>query len=438
MCRPLLDTLRMTVCTGLLVSGYSAFAFEFEPGIGAGLEYTDNARLTADNQVDDLIAVGYIGARLEDLEGPVTADITASLNHHRYTKDTFEDRRHFNLGATVGWEMIKDRFNWFLGNIYRQRPINSTDPNTPDNIQDSNIFSVGADIIFPISARQSFKLRPEYRNFYYEIQATDNQQIGLLASWMYQVNFVTSVGLNASVRTIDYEQPLINDVTFGSIFFAASGSRARSDYKTNLGVTFVSRANGQSTQEFAGNLDWLVNLTSISRIRAYIATDLTDTSTSGLNATIDPGVGDSNDIQVTTDVIRNQVMTLGYSRTDGTLESSLSGTYRNLNYSESPNDREIGSLKGVFNYPLTALLSSGLYARYSNTDFTDRNRNDKRFTVGGNLRYQISRSIHSLLDLKYRKKESTLASENFDELSAYATLVYGFGEPLRPSRTGGF
>ena len=438
MCRSLLNRIKLTACSGLLLYVNNISALEFEPGIGAGLEYTDNATLTADDQLDDLIVVGYIGARLEETEGPVTADISAALNHHRYTKDTFEDVRYFNLSATAGWEMLKDRFSWFLGNIYRQRPINSADPNTPDNIQDSNIFNFGANIIYPISARQSFTLRPEYRNFYYEVQVTDNQQVALQASWIYQVNNVTSAGLNASLRTIDYDEPLIDDVTFGSLFFTVSGIRARSDYKTNLGVTFVSRANGQSTQEFAGNLDWWVNLTSRSRVRAFIATDLTDTSTSGLNATIDPGLGDPNDIQVTTDVIRNQVMTLGYSRTDGTLESSLTGTYRNLNYSESPNDREIGSLNAVFNYPVTGLLTSGFYARYSDTDFTDTNRNDQRYTVGGNLRYQLSRKLHSLLDLKYRKKESTLATENFDELSVFASLTYGFGEPRRPTRTGGF
>lgn len=437
MCRSLLNSLKLTACIGLFFCNDSVLALEFKPGVGVGLEYTNNAKLTSDNQVDDLIAVGYIGAILQETDGPVTADISAALNHHRYTKDTFEDRRYFNLGANVGWEMIKDRFDWFLRNYYYQRPINSTDPNTPDNIQDTNIFNFGASMVYPFSARQTFTLRPEYQNSYLE-QATDSQQISLFGSWNYQVSNVTSIGLNASIRTIYYDNPLIADVTFSSIFFAVSGSRARSEYATNLGTTYVNRANGQSTEEFAGNLNWMVNLTSRSRVRAFISTDLTDTRSAALNATVDPGLGDPNDIQVTTDVIRSQVATLGYHREDGTLKSGLTGALRQLNYSETPNDRKIASLNAVFNYPVTALLSSGLYAQLSKTDLIDSNRIDNRYTLGVNFKYQLSRTLNSSFDIKYRNRDSTVESQNFDEWSVYINLVYGFGQPLRPTRSGGF
>jgi len=439
MCRSQLNLFKSAVCVGLLLCNFKISALEFEPGIGVGLEYTDNAGLTADNMVDDLIVVGYIGARLvEESEGPVQADITASLNHHRYTKDTFEDQRYFNLGAIANWEMIKGRFDWLLQNYYAQRPIITTDPNTPDNIQSSNSFVFGADMTFPISARQTFKLLPEYRNFYYEIVVVDNQQYSLAASWNYEMNSLTNVGWNAIVRVVEYDEPLIDDVTFGSIFFAVSSIRARSDISTNLGSTYVKRENGQSTSEFTGNLNWLVNLTSRSMIRTFIASDLTDSSSGELNATVDPEVGDPNNIQITTDVIRSQFISLSYHRQDGTLDSSLAGELSKLNYSESPNDRRIWNVNGVLSYPVTALLSSRFYARHNNTDYIDLNRIDNTYTIGGGIRYQLSRSLHSRVDLKYRNRDSTLDSENFDEWSVFASLTYGFGEPLRPTQTGRF
>ncbi len=88
---------------------FHSLALEFEPGIGGGLGYTDNIRLTSDNQEDELIAVGYVGARLEHDSGPIQADALASLNHVRYTKDTFPDQRYFNLRATADWEMVENR-----------------------------------------------------------------------------------------------------------------------------------------------------------------------------------------------------------------------------------------------------------------------------------------------------------------------------------------
>jgi predicted porin len=249
---------------------------------------------------------------------------------------------------------------------------------------------------------------------------------------------LTNVGWNASVRTVKYDEPVIQDVTFGSIFFALSSLRARSDINMNLGTTYVERENGQSTEEFAGNLSWLVNLTSRSRMRTYIATDLTDSSEGALNATVDPEVGDPNNIQITTDVIRYQVISLGYYRQDGTLDSSLTGELSKINYSESPNDRIIWNVNAVLSYPVTALLSSGFYARHNNTDNIDTNRIDNNFTIGGGIRYQLSRNLHSQFDLKYRDRDSTLETENFEEWSVYASITYGFGQSLRPSRSGGF
>jgi hypothetical protein len=438
MCPSQLKIIKSLAISTALLCSFESSALEFLPGVGVGLEYTDNATLSADNPVDDLIAVGYVGAKLEETTGPVRADITASLNHHRYTKDTFDDKRYFNLGATAGWEMIQDRFDWFLTNIYRQRPINTTDPNTPDNIQDSNIFTFGANMRYPISARQTFTLRPEYRNFYYEVQRTDNQQYSLVASWDYLLSPITTVGVNGSVRAVDYTEPAIDDVIFSSVFFAVTSQRARSSFNTNLGATGVERDNGQSTEEFAGNLNWLLNLTDRSRFRTFMSTDLTDSSAGALNATVDPGTGDPNDIQISTDVIRSQVISLGYSREDGTLKSNLTGMLRQLNYSESPNDRRIRSLKAALNYPVTALLSSGFYARYSHTEYIDTLRTDNNYTIGGGVRYQLSRKLNSSFDLKYRNRDSTLETRSYDEWSAYVSLVYGFGQPMRPTRSGGF
>ena len=95
-------------------------------------------------------------------------------------------------------------------------------------------------------------------------------------------------------------------------------------------------------------------------------------------------------------------------------------------------------LNAVFNYPVTALLSSGLYGRYNNIDYIDTGRADINYTIGGNVRYQLSRNLSSSFDLKYRNRDSTEKSQIFDEWSVYASLVYGFGQPLRPTRTGGF
>jgi hypothetical protein len=412
-------------------------ALDFDVGVGAGAEYTNNVTLVKENPIEDVIVVSYLGARLIDLTGPVTADVTATMNNQRYTNGTYRNSRYFTLAAGVDWEMIKDRFDWQLNNLLTQGLVINTDPNTPDNTQDTNVFTFGANMFYPISGRQSFTLFPQYRNFYYEKQDFDNQQGLLLARWDYKFSSTTYVGLNARVRAVDYQLDVINDVSFTEVHFAASGSRARSEYSTKLGTVYVNRSNGQSTEEFSGNLNWLINLTAFSTLRTFVATGLTDGGTATFQATVDPGEGNPNDIQITSDVIRNQVITIGYEHGNGARTSGISASYRNLNYSESLNDRKIRSVNAAFNYPVTALLVSGLYAGFNNTEFTDANRTDERYNIRGNLIYQLSRSLNTVFDLGYRTRESTDDVRDYSEWSAYISLTYGFGKPQRPGRTGG-
>ena len=137
-------------------------------------------------------------------------------------------------------------------------------------------------------------------------------------------------------------------------------------------------------------------------------------------------------------MIRNKVMTVGYRRRDGTLNSSLTGELRELSYSESPNDSRIRSLNAAFNYRLTALLSSGFHARYSNTELIDSDRVDNEYTVGASLGYLLSRKLRSTFDIQYHNTESTEDTQDYNEFSAFVSLVYGYGNVSRPARGGGY
>ena len=194
------------VFAGLYLSCKMVDALEFQPGVGVGVEYTDNAELAPDNEVNDLITIGYVGARILDNEGPLTYNATTLFNNQSYTQDTFPDQHFFNLAGRADWVMIKKRFNWFLSDNFSQRTVNTFAANTPDNLQDTNFFTFGANISAPISARQIFTLSPSFSQYYYEVQATDNKQYSLAANWNYLMSRLNNVGLNFSVIEINYTE----------------------------------------------------------------------------------------------------------------------------------------------------------------------------------------------------------------------------------------
>lgn len=168
-----------------------------------------------------------------------------------------------------------------------------------------------------------------------------------------------------------------------------------------------------------------------------ISTDLTDSSSASVASNIPDG-GNGDDVQVTTDVIRNSIVNFDYIRDDAPFNSRFWFKYNKITYSDSPLNRVVRAFGIQASYPLTRLLSSSVYANYNRTKQLDTERLDKRFTVGGNLKYNFSRKLHGLFDLKYRTKESTSVLENYDESSVFVNLVYGFGGASRPTRAGGF
>jgi len=354
----------------------------FEPGAGLGVEYTDNVTLSPDEAVADQIAVGYVGANFSENEGPLKYDASASFNKHKYLRSAFEDQRYFNLAAQVDWAMIKDRFNWFLNNRFTQVQVRSINSNTPSNLQDSNVFTFGANVQFPVSVRQNFSLTPVFSQYYFEKLLTDNKQYSLAASWNYQMFRLTNIGLNFSARNINYTEKnalgrSIEDTTFTTMGFIFDSKWQRSGFSGNLGATKVERGNGDATTGFSGFLNWFVDVSSRSKFEALASTNLTDTSSLALAS----GGGVSNDVQVTTDVIRNGVFNLTYIRDDALLRTQVSARYRKVTYSDSPLNRVVRFFGVDLNHPVTQLLSSGVYANYYRTDQLDTKRLDDNYMI---------------------------------------------------------
>lgn len=429
---------RAALLTGMIFFSFTAFALDIEPGVGAGLEYSDNAALTSDDEQSDWIAVGYVGASIEADSGPLQARATTSLNYQNYTENTFSDKYYFRLGATTGWEMIKDRVDWQLQNYFTQRLVNSVDPDTPDNILNTNVFTFGPTILFSPSGSQTLTLRPLYRNFYYEGREFDNQQYTLLANWFYQTYPLTGVGLDGGVTRAEYDdQRRFPNYTISNIHFVVSGKRARSEYSIRLGATNTNRDRVDDQTGVTGNLTWLVRLAGHSQVRTYIASEIRDSNRGLLNASVNPNNGDFSNEQISGDVLRNSIIRFKYEWRDATLNSSLWGELRDLDYQETPNDREVQAVGAELNYPVTALLSSGVYGRYNRTELTDISRTDKRYVVGGNISYQLSRKLRSVIDFQYRNRDSTQSDLEYSEMSVFASLVYGYGRVTRPSRAGG-
>lgn len=419
--------LKRVIGVCLLGGSTSLFAAVFEPGAGLGWQYSDNVALTPDNEDADWGAVAYLGGSLREEGGPLTYNVGGTMTYQRYANKTFDNTTYFNLDARTRWEQVENRLNWVVDDFFSQSPINSLGKDVPTNIENRNVFSLGPDITLPLSSGHRFRINPVFRDYYYEDSDADNQQYGLDAGWSYPMYPTLRVGVDVGVTDVNYDQSDVNsDYVKSQLRAVLSGSRPHSDYSVNVGTSRISRDKGADQTGFGGSITWLYRFTGHSSVRAYAATDLTDSSQGIYNSEVNPDDGNPDNVQTSGETYRNNVFTLVYSRDDDTFDTRISGELRDINYEQSLNDREVLEFGADLGYRVNAYLSTGVYGSYVKVKETDISRTDKRYLLGGRVSYNFSRKLAATAGIRYLNRDSTDAGFNYNEFSALIGVVYGY------------
>ena len=414
-----------TVAALLLLASSHVQALNLDTGISVGMRYTDNAALRSSNEEDDWIATATVGASLIDDTGPFTASASGSLSHLNYLNDTFGDQDYMSLGAVAAWEQIAGSLVWNARDYYGQTSVNSLGAVTPSNVQNTNVFSVGPDFLFMLSPRNQVNLGLEFLDFYYEDSNADNQQYALTTGWLYQMYPTMAVGLSGGVRDVSYDDN--PDYTSTNLGFVLNGSRPRSTYTVNLGARHIDRDGFDNQDGFSGSIDWLYDMTGKSSVRAYLSSDITDSSGGLYNSLVDPDTGNPANVQTSGDVLTSNIARLTYSRVDSALNSRVWAELRDLDYDDSPNDRDVQEFGALMNYQLSSLITTGLRGNYIRRKEHSPKRTDKEYFLAGTMGYNLSRKLSCNFELRYQKRDSTRSLSEYDEVSAFAGLSYGLG-----------
>lgn len=417
----------LIVLAGILFISITASAMDIKPNASLAMQYTDNARKVGDKEKKDLIMLANIGASIDAANGPFQLNANTSLKYTDYTQDSFDNQQYFNLNATAGWEMLKDQLDWQLKDLYTQQSVNSLNPDTPDNTQNTNVLTFGPNFHYKISGRQSIEINPQYRKFTYEIQNTDNQQNSLDARWNYQLFRTLNVGLRGGTNKVDYKDQAYPDNTFTNIHFTLSAIRSDYNYSADIGSTRADRDGSSSTQGITGNIKWSYDITGRSNMLFYLASELTDASTSMLHALTNPDYASFSDEQISSEILRNNILKFTLQKNDATLTSKIWFELRQQDYEFALLDQETQTIGFDMRYSVTAVLSTGINVDYNRTELTDTPRKDNKYNIGGNINYRLSNKLLAIANLKFHDTNSSIDTRDFNELTIFFSLAYGYG-----------
>jgi hypothetical protein len=166
-----------------------------------------------------------------------------------------------------------------------------------------------------------------------------------------------------------------------------------------------------------------------------VASRITDSGNLLLDSQVNPDDGDFSNVQISDNVLRSNIVRLTYRREDVTLDTVVWGEFRELDYEGDESDRDVREVGADLDYRVTALVSTGIFGRYTRTEETDADRRDKRYSITGTVGYHLTRKLRTNFDLRYQNQDSNGGSvDEYSEFSAFVRLVYGFARVERPGR----
>lgn len=401
-------------------------ALQANGSVGLDGSYTDNATLIPANEKDEFITTASASATLSQSKGRLTGNALASLRWLDYRDNTFGNTTYFNLGSAAQWEQLSNRLVWNVSDYFSQTSVDNLASNTPDNTQDTNAFSLSATATIPLADRHKLAITPSFSDFYYDSSNNDNQQMGLTASWAYQLDPKISVSVSGGVSDVDYVDDASGaDTESVNLNVAMTVTHARSAYSARIGVVKVENEQGTESDGVTGGVSWQHNLTGRSSINVRASSDITDTSNLFLASSIDPITGSIGNVQVSNEVIRNSILRATYNRAGSTVNASIWTELRDLDYESNSLDREVQELGANVSYGFTPLVTGSVSGIFTRTE--DTINEFEVASLDGRLNYSLSRKLSANIGLRVQSKDSTNTAAEYDELRVSAGINYRVG-----------
>ncbi|WP_461574818.1 porin family protein [Sulfuricaulis sp.] len=411
-----------------------SWALETGYSLGYGLDYTDNAFLTPDNRRDEWVNSARAGFSLIQSSSSLDATILSSVEHRQFKNNTYPDDTLFNLNLLSKWNILPQRLSWTVEDFYTQTPINTFQPNTPNNQQNTNIVSTGPDISLRVNPVNTLEFGARYTRNTYQSTNIDNTGTSGSAKWAYQSSPDTQLSLNLDASSVKYDTQVGGasfDFTRKDGFAELSSKFARNIFVIDAGATRIIRKNGVDVTGGLGRFSWKRQISSTSNFALYASSQLSDASQQALSqgqAASQGGLQPSFSIPVVSgDVFREKSAELvyDYQRAYGDNTFRLFRQKDDFKVSPADEDRRGGSFE--IGYDFSGALTTSIFGSFVHVEnFATRpSLIYWDTTVGARLVNRLTSRLTLGLDLSENRREGSPGFTGYyTEHRGLLTLTY--------------
>ncbi|MCG7199461.1 outer membrane beta-barrel protein [Marinobacter pelagius] len=386
--------------------------------------YSDNMERTPTDETSDIETITSLGVSYRSDPGRCNADLSSRFGYGYWLDDTYDPEIYSNLDFFGDCQMT-DNVSWELTDQLRDVDQNSREADTPNNTTRKNVFRTGPVLNVRLSQVDETEFRVAYQQTdYSEPEEPDSERYLGSAAWNHMFSSGTTAGLFAEMdrAELDTGQEIDTDtlaVTFTKqwVVTRLSGSIGASQLESRL------NGSGTEAEAIVGDLLLEREINPSTLLSVQATRELTD-QTSNL------------DIQIGSFVFNlEQTAPVEVTAIRGSLDKRFSNGSRLL----------FTAYGAATDYLLTDLTDyrAGLGVNYRRPvsqvvnftsdigyDFYDYggeiDSNDHVIDVAVGLDYQMSRKLVVNGRVGHERRESEVASREYNENWILLGLSYQF------------
>lgn len=395
--------------------------------VNSNIEYSDNVRRANENPINTWTGIVGASANYSQQASNYAINIRPEFLYRNYRNEQLEDRLYLDLDATLLLDLKPNSFLWSFENYLTQTTVDIMEPDTPFNLQQTNLFSTGPDFNYRINKGRNIEFRLRYLDFYYEISNTDNKRFGVLTSIKSNRDAVTQNSINFDYVVVKYQDGINNDdYNRADAYFSQEKIYENTEYRIDLGYTGIKRRNSGNLGGAMANLRIEKDINSRSGVFVAGYVQYTDSSRNFLFSRAYRDNINPIGAAVTSYIYYEKLLSVQYR---------WSGTVNNWNFDYSYSDQDYGGRNNdldrrfqqagiLYTRNISVLMSMGLSARFTKTNYLNYDSEDKDKEISASIQYRLSRSFTSMFQYSRSTRDSTEIARNYLENRAVLSLVY--------------
>ncbi len=420
------------VVFSLLQTPQVANAVEYGYLVGGDIIQSDNIGRRPSNTQSDTIFRLRGQYDLVEFNPNFDANVSLRGQYDDYVENAvFQDRGYFQGAGNLLWRVLPGRLNYTVQNVFRQTLIISSQNDTPNNTQNTNVFATGPDIILGTPATNSIEVGTRYIRNTYEVLPTNSTQYLSTIRFIHKSSPNRAYSANLEVWDINYDNKRLIDSRVFNYILQIDRANPTGNLSIGLGYSVLKREGFKDTSGPLGRITMTRQINSSNAVDLSFISQFSDAGQYFLgNAQLGRGnqVGDV----APGAILYLQTLRFGYNRNNVFGSQILTLARSEYKYKEvTPglvfNDRTIN--RGTFrmSHNFSPALIGAMDLRFAQTEYvgTDRIDNDASprvwlqnfVSLNTSLRFQYTRNV----------RQSTVDRNSFTENVYMITIEYNKG-----------